>query len=464
MPKPSRILEQKFSFEPTEGQKKLFSLFNDFLEGDKKRECLLLKGFAGTGKTSIVGAIVKTLPLFNYKFVLLAPTGRAAKVLSGYAKKVAFTIHKKIYKQVADPVSGTPRFELQKNYHRKTIFIVDEASMLYEDHDFGRSGILSDLVKYVYEKKGNKLMLIGDSAQLPPVGQSTSSALDPDYLKENMNLTISGVELTEVMRHDLESGIMFNATSLRNLLRKNTIDISFKINGYRDIFRMKSDKLEDGLRYAYDKYGIEKTMIVCRSNRSALQYNQLIRRQILFKEEEIEAGDYVMVVKNNYFYKESPAGFIANGDFLEVMKVVTFEDLYGYRFATMRLRMVDYPNEEEFEARVLLNTLYSDSTSLSPEDNRAFYNAILHDYLQYSELERLKAMRIDPYLNALQIKFSYALTCHKSQGGQWPIVFVDQGYLTEEMITNDYIRWLYTAITRATDELYLINFNQRFFR
>lgn len=463
MPKPSDILIQKFSYEPTKGQRKLFDLFDDFLEGEESRQCLVLKGYAGTGKTSIVASIVKTLPLFNYKFVLLAPTGRAAKVLSGYARKVAFTIHKKIYKQVADPVSGILRFELQKNYHKKTMFIVDEASMLYESQEFGKSGLLSDLVKYVFEKRGNKLMLIGDTAQLPPVGQSKSAALDLDYLKTKLKLLVTSAELTEVMRQDLESGIMFNATALRTSLKKQDQKIVFKVSKFRDIFKMNTDKLEDGLRYAYEKYGIEKSMIICRSNRSALQYNQLIRRQILFKEEEIEAGDFIMVVKNNYFYKESPAGFIANGDFMEVMKVITFEDLYGYRFSTMRLRMVDYPDEEPFEARVLLNTLHSDSTSLSPEENKVFYNEILKDYLQYSELERNKALRMDPYLNALQIKFAYALTCHKSQGGQWPIVFVDQGYLTEEMITHDYVRWLYTAITRATDELYLLNFHKRFF-
>jgi exodeoxyribonuclease-5 len=226
---------------------------------------------------------------------------------------------------------------------------------------------------------------------------------------------------------------------------------------------MTSEKLEAGLRYAYDKYGVENTTVICRSNRAATQYNQFIRRQIFFKEEEIETGDFLMIVKNNYFYKENPAGFMANGDFVEVMKVITFEDLYRYRFATLRLRMIDYPDEEEFEAKVLLNTLHTENTSLSPEENKKFYQEILKDYIQYSEIERAKALRFDPYLNALQIKFSYALTCHKSQGGQWPLVFVDQGYLTEEMINEDYLRWLYTALTRSTKEVYLLNFNSRFF-
>ncbi|HEX9649251.1 MAG TPA: AAA family ATPase [Cyclobacteriaceae bacterium] len=463
MPNPSSILAQKFTHTPTQGQQKLFSLFDSFLEETKTKDCILLRGYAGTGKTSLVSAIVKTLPLFNYKFVLLAPTGRAAKVLSGYARKVAYTIHKKIYKQAADPVSGLLKFELQKNYHKKTVFIIDESSMLYENNEFGDNGILSDLIKYIFNKKGNKLMLIGDSAQLPPVGQSISAALDMDYLKLKCKLDVQEIELQEVMRQDINSGIMHNATVLRESLSAKEINIRFRLKGFKDIFKMTSEKLEAGLRYAYDKYGVENTTVICRSNRAATQYNQFIRRQIFFKEEEIETGDFLMIVKNNYFYKENPAGFMANGDFVEVMKVITFEDLYRYRFATLRLRMIDYPDEEEFEAKVLLNTLHTENTSLSPEENKKFYQEILKDYIQYSEIERAKALRFDPYLNALQIKFSYALTCHKSQGGQWPLVFVDQGYLTEEMINEDYLRWLYTALTRSTKEVYLLNFNSRFF-
>lgn len=463
MPSPSDILQQKFNYEPTKGQKELFQLFNEFLEESKLKDCILLRGFAGTGKTSLVSAIVKTLPLFNYKFVLLAPTGRAAKVLSTYAKKTAFTIHKKIYKQVADPKSGIPIFELQRNYHKKTVFIVDESSMLYESDDFGDRGILADLIKYVFNKKGNKLMLIGDAAQLPPVGQSISAALDSKYLEQQYKLNLKEIELTEVMRQDETSGIMYNATELRKNLEKESNKIKLKLKGYKDIFKMSGEKLEDGLRYAYEKYGVEKSIVISRTNKSANQYNQYIRRQIFFKEDEIETGDFLMIVKNNYFYKENPAGFIANGDFVEVMKVITFEDLYDYRFATLQLRLVDYKDQEEFEAKVLLDTLHSTTTSLSPEENRNFYNEILKDYLQYSEAERQKALQFDPYLNALQVKFAYALTCHKSQGGQWPIVFVDQGYLTEDMINSDYVRWLYTAVTRSTKEIYLVNFHSRFF-
>ena len=464
MPLPSEILNNKFPHEATSTQKSLFKLFDKFID-DKpgERSVLLIKGYAGTGKTSLVTAFVKTLPLFNLKTQLMAPTGRAAKVLSGYALKSAYTIHKKIYRQVADPFSGELIFERQKNKQAKTIFIVDEASMISEDTGFGTNSLLYDLLTYVFEKPTNKLILLGDTAQLPPVGQERSAALDTEYLKSTYKLKLSSVELTEVMRQELNSGILTNATILRELLRDDKLDIKYKTSGFNDVFRMAGDRLEDGIRYAYDKFGVDQSIIICRSNKGATQYNNLIRRQIHFFDDEICVGDMLMVVKNNYQYKSAPSGFIANGDFLEIRKVIGFEDFYDLRFADLEVRLSDYKKSEPFEVKVMLDSLYYEGASMDPESYKSFYHKVLHDYMSYSEKERSIAMKNDPYLNALQIKFAYALTCHKSQGGQWDAVFVDQGYLKEDMINHEYIRWLYTAISRAGKELYLINFDARFF-
>ncbi len=463
--KPSEALQKKFPFDPTKGQLTLFKLLDDFiLDKTSKKPTLVIKGYAGTGKTSVVTSLVQVLKYYNYKSLLLAPTGRAAKVMAHYASRKAFTIHKIIYKLKQDDEKLV--FRKQKNYHKNTIFIVDEVSMVSDVAEFGAKSVLADLMQYVFEEPSNKLILIGDNAQLPPVGQSESPALQLDKLVSDYKLSLNAVEFTEVMRQEQNSGILINATQLREKIRANKLEIFFETKRFKDIFKMQSQRMEDGLRYAYDKFGVENTTVICRSNKSAVQYNQYIRRTIHFYENELEAGDFLMIVRNNYAIlpEDSQAGFLANGDFVEIMKVGLIEEIHGFRFATLNLRLVDYPEEPIFEAKVTLDTLYSNTTSLSSEENRKLYHAVLEDYTDLvNNKERLKALKNDPYLNAIQVKFAYALTCHKSQGGQWNAVFLDQGYLTEDMINKDYLRWLYTAITRATNELYLINFKPEFF-
>lgn len=412
-----------------------------------------------------MGVLVNVLPLFNQKFVLLAPTGRAAKVLSNYARRTAFTIHKKIYKsQTGDGEPGL-QFKRIKNYQKDTIFIVDEASMIPAKKDFNGRSLLTDLVEYIFEKEGNKLILIGDTAQLPPVQQDESFALDPAFLRDMYRLSTAAFELTEITRQALDSGILQNATHIRAQLHNDPIRIKFNTAKYPDIFKMTSERLEDGLRYAYDKYGIENTLIICRSNRSAVQYNHFIRHQLLFREEELEAGDLLMIAKNNYLFlpENIPAGFLANGDFVEVLKIKSTEENYGLRYADLELKLVDYSYKDSFEAKVILDTLHSNTTAMPHDKNQELYNQVLADYAGLSKKEQKEEMKRDPYLNALQIKYAYALTCHKSQGGQWNAIFVDQGYLTEEKIDKEFLRWVYTAVTRATDELFLLNFHNIFF-
>jgi len=441
-------------------------MFDPFLlKADQEKPTLILRGYAGTGKTTIVSAIVKTLPFFNMKYVLMAPTGRAAKVMSSYAKRTAFTIHKKVFQQTAAPGGGL-QFKRQKNYHKQTLFIVDEASMISDHHDYGKKGLLAELIDFVFSQEGNKLLLIGDVAQLPPVGVTESPALEKAYLRSSFKTDVESLEMTEVMRQDEASGILFNATNLRNELAKKVFNIRFSTKGFNDMFKMTGERLEDGLRYAYDKYGTEETAIICRSNKNAVQYNQYIRRTIQYREDELDAGDLLMVVRNNYTFlpEETVAGFIANGDFVEVLKIIRFEDYYGLRFADLRLRLLDYPDQEPFDAKVILDTLYANDASLNDQAYKKLYDEVSEDYADIaSKTERMKAIKKDPFLNALQVKFAYALTCHKSQGGQWSAVFVDQGYLTDEMVDREYLRWLYTAITRAKEELFLVNFNNNFF-
>ncbi|MES2797088.1 MAG: AAA family ATPase [Bacteroidota bacterium] len=480
--KPSDLLEKRFPFEPTSGQKAFFGQMDNFLDQDKwAHQAFILRGYAGTGKTSLVAALIKVLPKFNYKSVLLAPTGRAAKVMSNYSGKKANTIHKKIYKQVANPFSGSLEFKRMKNSSSLTIYIVDESSMISDDAEFGSAGLLTDLIDYVFMNEdgdlGNKIIFIGDTAQLPPVKTNMSPALDIDYLKSQFHMGVDGTELTEVMRQEANSGILFNATRLRDTINyanqlpleqqnKELLKLKFHTKGYNDMYKMTADRLEDGLNYAYRKFGRENTIIVTRSNKEAVAYNRYIRQRVFFQEEEIASGDMLMIVRNNYFFltEESSAGFLANGDFVEIMKIKKQQDLYGFRFADVILRLIDYPDEPDFEAKILLDALYSDTPALSTEQNKKLYEAIAEEYLHIvNKRERLEAIRKNVFLNALQVKFAYALTCHKSQGGQWAAVFVDQGYLTDEKINIDWLRWLYTGITRSQEELYLVNFNQSFF-
>jgi exodeoxyribonuclease-5 len=467
MPKASSIIKSKFPFDPTPSQIRFFNALDHFFElEDIDKPTLLLKGYAGTGKTTIISALVKTLPLFNYKYVLIAPTGRAAKVMSNYAKKLALTVHKKIYKQTAEQGSEDFEFKLQKNYHHKTLFIIDEASMLTNDPGGGHGGLLNDIYQYVFQNDGNKVIFVGDNAQLPPVGKLESPALDARFLQSVFGATVVETELTEVMRQVEGSGILINATNLRQQLAQKTVEIKFSTQSFNDIFRMTGERLEDGLRYAYDKYGVENSIIICRSNKMAVQYNEYIRRQIHFMDSELEVGDMLMIVRNNYVFQndDTPGGFLANGDFMEVLKVINFEEMYGCRFADLEVRMTDYDDHPNLQVKVMLDTLHSETPSLSNQAYRQLYEQVREDYQDLSSKKELKeALRKDPFLNALQVKFAYALTCHKSQGGQWQAVFVDQGYLTDEMVNTEYLRWLYTAITRASDQLFLVNFNNRFF-
>ncbi|WP_128543691.1 ATP-dependent DNA helicase [Larkinella soli] len=466
---PAQLLAKRFPFKPTAGQQEFFERLAQFLnreEHEHYRDCFLLKGYAGTGKTTLISTLIKSLPKFGYKSVLLAPTGRAAKVMANYSKRMAQTIHRKIYRQVADPSSGNLVFQRQKNYHEDTVFIVDEASMISDDAEIGMNGLLADLVDFVFESPGNRLMLVGDVAQLPPVGRELSPALDKIHLERNFDMVVTEQELTEVMRQDEHSGILLNATTLRDVLSDPQPKIQLNVRKFRDIFRMTGDRLEDGIRYAYDKYGRENTIIITRSNKMAVQYNQFIRRAINQCEEELDAGDMLMIVKNNYTVldDDSPAGFLANGDFVEVMKIRKHEEQHGLKFATVTLRLVDYDEQPEFESKIILNTLYSPQPSLGRDENRQLYESVQKDYFYIkSKRERAEAVRRDPYLNALQVKFAYALTCHKAQGGQWPAVFVDQGFLPEGQTNQEFIRWLYTALTRATDEAFLMNFMPQFF-
>ena len=466
---PAQLLAKRFSFRPTTGQQEFFERMGQFLlreEQERYRDCFLLKGYAGTGKTTLISTLIKVLPKFGYKSVLLAPTGRAAKVMANYSKRSAQTIHRKIYRQVAEAGSGALVFQRQKNYHENTIFIVDEASMISDDAEIGMNGLLADLVDFIFENEGNKLMLVGDVAQLPPVGRELSPALDRGYLERDFDLTVFEQELTEVMRQEENSGILLNATDLRSTLDQPEPKIHLTTKGFRDVYKMTGERLEDGLRYAYNKYGPENSIIITRSNKMAVQYNQYIRRTINQCEEELDAGDLLMIVRNNYTVldDDSPAGFLANGDFVEVTKIRRREEQHGFKFATVTLRLVDYDEHPEFETKIILDTLYSASPNLTREENKRLYESVQQDYFYIkSKRERAEAIRRDPYLSALQVKFAYALTCHKAQGGQWPAVFIDQGYLPDGQVNQEFVRWLYTALTRATDEAFLMNFHPSFF-
>lgn len=427
-------------------------------------DTLLVRGYAGTGKTTLVSSLVSVLASFNISFLLLAPTGRAAKVLSNYSGRRAFTIHKIIYRLREDKESGAIRFDRSRNYHKNTIFIVDEASMIQDQFSNSQTNLLKDLKEFIFENNSNKLILLGDTAQLPPVGHDYSGALDRENLEGKYRLHVEEIELDEVVRQEQSSGILTNATFIRQHIQSNEFSIRFNTKGFRDIYALTSEKLEDGLRYAYQKYGNENVIIICRSNRQANQYNQYIRRNLHYFDDRLDAGDFLMIVKNNYFWldQDSPAGFLANGDFVEVLKIGNLEEIYDFTFADLDLRLIDYPDHPIIRAKVILETLESNTPSLDERDGHRLYENIRADYEGLSKKEMGKALSNDPYLNALQIKFTYAITCHKAQGGQWEVVFLDQGYLPDSNRDISYMRWLYTGMTRATKELYLVNFLPEF--
>jgi len=469
MPFSNQILSV-FPFEPTRGQRELAEKLGFFIDEPSPRSVFILKGYAGTGKTSFISAMVKALPLIRKKAVLLAPTGRAAKVLAGYAGQPAWTIHKRIYFQRVGR-DGSISLVLQKNLYRNAILIVDEASMIAgasqeRDQVFSSRNLLDDLMEYVASGESCKLMLIGDTAQLPPVGLPVSPALDLDYLKSRYDLKIFNYELTEVMRQSLESGILFNATRLRDIIAAGTVAFPlFRLNNKTDIIRITGADLEELLHSAFAS-GNSETVVVCRSNKRANMFNQEIRNRILFLENEISSGDCLMVVRNNYFWlnPDSGPGFIANGDLIELMRIRNTEELYGFRFADVTVRLLDYPNEPPYDVKILLDVLTSDSPALPDEAQKRLFNAVMEDYNDIPQRsQRLEKVRTNPYYNALQVKFGYALTCHKTQGGQWQNVFIDQGFLKDEMINSEYLRWLYTALTRASEKAFLVGFQEKFF-
>jgi len=464
------LLKSDFPHNVTLKQDITLQLISQFVLSEATNETFLLKGYAGTGKTTIIGTIVKNIGKAKKSLVLLAPTGRAAKVISNYSKKEAFTIHKKIYYPKSIKGGGVS-FTLQSNKHKNVIFIVDEASMIPDINQdsklFENGSLLDDLMQYVYSGDNCKLLLIGDTAQLPPVKLDISPALDKSTLENYYNKVVITIELDEVVRQQQESGILFNATQIRDTLENGFYE-SFKFNAaaYPEVIRPEDgQEIMDAIGDCYSELGNEDTVIIVRSNKRANIYNQNIRNRILFQEEELSAGDYLMVVKNNYFWVKpySEAGFIANGDIVEVLEIFNIKELYGFHFAEVSIRMVDYPRMKPLETVLLLDTLTSETPSLPYEDSNRLYEEVRQDYADLkSNYKKFMAVKNNKYFNALQVKFSYAITCHKSQGGQWNTVFVEQPYLPNG-IDKEYLRWLYTAVTRAKEKLYLIGFKNEFF-
>lgn len=463
------ILKRNFPFEPTSKQDIFFQMIAEFVQKPKRNELFVLKGYAGTGKTTIISTFVNQLRKIAKNSVLLAPTGRAAKVISNYSGRGALTIHKKIY--FPNVKSGNVNFTLQPNKHKNTIFIVDEASMISDTNTdsklFENGSLLDDLISYVYSGDNCKLIFIGDTAQLPPVNLSLSPALNPDMISLNYNKEVQHIELDQVMRQEENSGILYNATQLRELLKDDYItDFQFDLTGFKDIIRLTNGTdILDAIFDSYDKNGVEDTSFIVRSNKRANQYNQQIRTRILDRESELSVGDLLMVVKNNYFWLKpsDEAGFIANGDIIEVLEIFKITELYSFKFAKVKIRMIDYPNQRPFETVLLLDTINSESPSLTYEEQNRLYQEVMEDYQdEKAQYKKYKKVKENEYFNALQVKFSYAVTCHKAQGGQWNTVFIEQPYLPNG-VDKEYLRWLYTALTRAKEKVYLIGFKDESF-
>lgn len=465
-----QLLRKNFPYQTTLKQDLFLQKIAQFVTSSQQDEVFVLKGYAGTGKTTLLSTLVHELKHVQKKHVMLAPTGRAAKVISNYSNEPAHTIHKRIYYPKKDKNSGVA-FTMQANKSKNTLFIVDEASMISDATTdatmYTHGSLLDDLMYYVYSGQNCKLLLIGDTAQLPPIHMDISPALDIDHLSLNYHMEVYHMELDEVMRQEEDSGILYNATELRSLLPSYFYDaFTFDLAPFHDIVRLQDgNDILDAIQEAYDRDGMDETVFIVRSNKRANQYNQQIRYKILDKESELSPGDFVMVVKNNYYWlkDQTVTDFIANGDIAEILQIYKFNELYGFRFAQVRIRLIDYPNLPPFDTIVMLDTLSSESASLSYEEAQKLYHEVSLDYEEertaYRKLQKVKE---NEYFNALQIKFSYAITCHKSQGGQWNKVFIEQPYLPDG-ITKDYIRWLYTAMTRAKNKLYLIGFSDDFF-
>ncbi len=460
-------LYQKLGSPPTSCQEKLFGNLSDFVTGATDTGIMVINGYAGTGKTSALASLISVMSEFGQNMVLMAPTGRAAKVLSNYASIKAWTIHKKIYRQ-RSMKDGTGVFSININPDKETIYIVDEASLISVISDdfspFGSGNLLDDLMEYVFSKEGNRLILTGDSAQLPPVGNQVSLALDPEYLSRYQKVT--SVSLTTVVRQAQSSGILRNATLLRGMIEEGRESFpQFEIGSFEDVERVSGEELIEKLSDSFDKSGIDETLVLCRSNKRANRYNKGIRSSILFREERINKGDKIMVVKNCYQFLDNleDIDFIANGDVAELVRISGYEQRYGLNFADATLRFTDY-NDIEIKAKIILDTLESETASLGAEQQKLLFQGVYEDYSDIkTKRKRISAVREDKYFNALQIKFATAITCHKSQGGQWRRVFIDNPFWRDE-ITLDDLKWLYTAMTRAVDKLYFINFDKRFFK
>ncbi len=456
-------IKRNFCYQPTEEQEKAIESIADFLFKPENDTLLLLKGYAGTGKTTLIGAVVRTLSEMRAGYVLMASTGRAAKVFSRYSGFSAYTIHKKIYRQKSFS-NDLDNFSLNDNLHKNTLFIVDEASMISNDGltgaSFGSGRLLDDLIEYVYAGQGCRLLIIGDDAQLPPVGEDESPALSAEVLS-GYGLDVTECILTEVIRYSGRNGILSNATMLRERMAADDIyDLPvLTLKGYEDISSIPGSELIEAINSSYNEVGMDETMVICRSNKRAYLYNKGIRNTILYREEELSTGDILMIAKNNYHWTADckEMDFIANGDIAVVRRVRRTQEMYGFRFADVVLSFPDH-NDIEFELKILLDTLHSDYPSLSKEDSDRLFNAVMEDYSDITnKKERIKKLKEDSFYNALQVKYAYAVTCHKAQGGQWKRIFIDQGYITEDTFTPDYYRWLYTALTRASEKLYLVN-------
>ncbi|MFI3286526.1 MAG: AAA family ATPase [Rikenellaceae bacterium] len=458
----------KICFETTVDQKKIIEMLSNYICDDNFSSIFILNGYAGTGKTTVIAAVVATLNELNIKTILLAPTGRAANVLGRVAKKEAHTIHKKIYREKSR-TDYDSKFSLNYNRESDVIFLVDEASMLSESNGqeaiFGSGSLLDDLVSYVRSGKRCKLILVGDNAQLPPVGQEFSPALDPNTMS-HFGEVIYGT-MDEVVRQGSQSGILFNATMVRCMIENDICEIPLFEMNYPDVEALEGGEFTEKLQECYDKFGRDETIVITRSNKRANRYNEGIRRFSLGAEEEIESGDMLMIVRNNYYFSEreesAPMSFIANGDIAELRRLRRFEEFYGFRFAEATLSFGDYDGYD-ITCKVLLDTLSSDSPALSYEDNKRLFYEVEKDYAEIkNKANRYKEIRENPHFNALQVKFAYAVTCHKAQGGQWRSVFIDRCLFGDEQMSRDMLRWLYTAITRATERLYFVNFDERFF-
>lgn len=458
----NKILLRNFKLEPTNDQSLAIESLSDFLFNKTKVSVFLLKGYAGTGKTTLMKTLVDNLHFNKMNFCLLAPTGRAAKVLSKYTKRKASTIHKKIYYSKVDK-SGNFKSTLKTNKIKNTVFIIDEASMISDFSNsndlFKKKSILNDIIDFADFKTNSKLIFIGDTAQLPPVNQTISPALDSQFLQKTYNLKINEYEISDVVRQTEESGILFNATLIRNSIINS--DLEFKFKKFNDIISLSDGfEIQESIENSFNDIGRENSIIIVRSNKRANQYNQQIRKTILSHDHKVCSGDLLMITKNNYFWtsSDSEIPFLANGDIIEILEIQRIRELYGFEFAEVKIKMVDYNNQPPFDTIIILNTLDSDLPSLSFEQSNLLYHEIQKDYLNIkSKYKRFLKTKENPFFNALHVKFSYSITCHKAQGGQWPVVFIEKPFLKDGP-DIDYMRWLYTAVTRAESKLFLIGF------